>query len=198
MLGTRPNLAFTVGALTRFSLNPSEDHFTLLVRLLGFLKFSRWRYLLFKSGNKTVDGYTDANFAGNVDGQKSTSGYTFYIGNTVFSWRSRLQDTVANSTMEAKYIALYHTSLNAAWIKNFFEQIGMAFAHLIPIWCDNQPAINVAKGEAPHKKAKHFNVKTHVVRDHIECRITDVDYVPTVENQVDTLGAKYTFLIGYW
>jgi len=192
MLGTRPDLAFTVGALARFSSNPSTDHFLLLVRLLGFLKFSRWRYLLYESSNKTVDGYTNADFAGDVDGRKSTSGYAFYIGNTVFSWRSRLQDTVANSTMEAEYIALYHASLNAAWIRNFFEQLGMAFDHPIQIWCDNQPAINVAKGEAPHKKAKHFDVKVHVVRDHIQRQITDVTYVPTEENQADVFTKPLT------
>ena len=190
MLGTRPDIAFAVGLLARFSSNPSALHRARAGRLLGYVKHTRKRYLHFDpkdAADLEPKGYTDSDYAGDQDSWKSTSGYVFYIGGAAFSWRSRLQDTVANSTMEAEYIALYHASLNAVWTRNFFEQIGMALSAPLVIYCDNLPTINVAKGEAPHKKAKHFQIKVHVVREHLQKRLTDVEYIPSEDNQADVL-----------
>ena len=89
--------------------------------------------------------------------------------------------------MEAEYIALYHATLNAVWIQNFLEQLDMAPDAPLKIYCDNQPAIEVAKGEAPHKKSKHFQIKTHLVRHYLQKRLTDVEFVPTEDNQADVL-----------
>ena len=187
MLGTRPDLAYAVGLLARFSSNPSNDHLARLFRLLGYIKKTRKRYLYY--GNTTPEeepeGYTDSDHAGDAVDYKSTSGYVFYVHGGAFSWRSRLQDTTANSTMEAEYIALYHASLNAVWIRNFFEQLKLPLSRPLLIHCDNQPAIDVLKGTEAHKKAKHFQVKVHVVREHYNRRYIDVEYCQTEENDAD-------------
>ena len=188
MLGTCPDLAFAIGLLARFSSNPSQHHIKCLKHLLGFILHTRKRYLFFDNADLTgpeLEAYTDSDYAGDHSGRKSTSGYVFLYSNTAFSWRSRLQDTTAVSTMEAEYIALYHASLNAIWVRNFFEQIGMALPTPLTIHCDNQPAIAVAQGEAPHKKSKHFKVKLHVVREHLQRRMTNIEYVFSAENTAD-------------
>ena len=190
MLGTRPDLAYSIGLLARFSSNPSPLHFERVCRLLGFLKRTRGTSLIFDPGDENTlepKGFTDADYAGDQFNWKSTSGYVFYVCGTVFSWRSKLQDTVAASTMEAEYIALYHASLNAVWIRNFLEQVGMALGAPLIIYCDNIPAIEVAKGEAPHKKAKHFQIKTHLVRHHLQQRLTDIQYISSKDNKADVL-----------
>lgn len=50
-------------------------------------------------------GFTDSDWASSIDDMKSTSGYAFTIGNGVSSWLSQKQETVAQSTAEAEYIA---------------------------------------------------------------------------------------------
>jgi len=53
--------------------------------------------------------YADSDFAGNVDSQRSTTGYVFTLGNELVSWVSRLQKIVALSTIEAEYVAATKT-----------------------------------------------------------------------------------------
>jgi len=57
--------------------------------------------------------YTDSDWAGDVDERKSTTGYVFFLDNTVFSWSLKKQAIVTLSTCEAKYVAassgVFHT-----------------------------------------------------------------------------------------
>ena len=62
--------------------------------------FTRQLYL------KVVTRYSDADWGGDLDDQKSTSSYIFQIGGTAISWRSKKQTCVALSTAEAEYVAL--------------------------------------------------------------------------------------------
>jgi hypothetical protein len=51
-------------------------------------------------------GYVDSDFAADLDKRRSLIGYVFTIGGSAVSWRACLQSTVAQSTTEAKYIAV--------------------------------------------------------------------------------------------
>ena len=57
-----------------------------------------------------VEGYTDSDYASNLDNRKSTSGYLFtYVGGMI-SWRSKLQESTALSTIEAEYIVVFEAA----------------------------------------------------------------------------------------
>ena len=62
-------------------------------------------------------GYSDADWAGDKDDSKSTSGYLFQVARGPVSWRSKKQDTVALSTAEAKYVALSSAAKECVWIQ---------------------------------------------------------------------------------
>ncbi|KAL0330180.1 UNVERIFIED_CONTAM: Secreted RxLR effector protein [Sesamum radiatum] len=68
-------------------------------------------------------GYTDSDWAGSVDDMKSTSGYTFSLGSGIFSWASKKQATVAQSSAEAEYIAAAATSNQAIWLRRILEDM---------------------------------------------------------------------------
>ena len=87
--------------------------------------------------------------------------------------------------MEAEYIALFHASQQAAWIWQFYKQIGLPLTSPIEIRCDSEAAINVAKAEESHKASKHLDVKLHSIRERIEHGIISVLRVPTKENVAD-------------
>ena len=55
-----------------------------------------------------LTGYTDANWAHDINNYHSTSGYIFKLGDAVISWNSKKQATVATSSTEAEYIAVSH------------------------------------------------------------------------------------------
>ena len=62
-------------------------------------------------------GYTDNDWARSMDNMKSTSGYAFTLGSRIFSWASKKQVIVAQSSAEAKYIATKMTTSQSIWLK---------------------------------------------------------------------------------
>jgi hypothetical protein len=50
-------------------------------------------------------GYVDADYAGDLDDRRSTTGYVFTLTGGPICWKSMIQSTVAMSTTEAKYMA---------------------------------------------------------------------------------------------
>ena len=50
-------------------------------------------------------GFTNSNWVGALDDQKSTSGNVFSLGSGAISWSSKKQATTALSTSKAEYVA---------------------------------------------------------------------------------------------
>ena len=189
MLGSRPDLAYSVGKLARFSSNPSSQHTRALNRVLQYVRTTQNHYLEWIPDEDSIqpEGAVDADFAGDTSDRKSTAGYFFFLGGTVFSWSSKKESTVATSTMEAEYIALFLASQQAAWIFQFYDQIGFPLSQPIDIHCDSEAAINVAKAEQTHKLSKHLDVKCHSIRERVEQGMIKLVWVKTQANSADIL-----------
>ncbi|CAL3961970.1 unnamed protein product [Diplocarpon coronariae] len=106
-LATRPDISYAVIKLARFASNPSENHIIAVKNLLRYLKGTKSLGLIYKnSPNKYITGYCDADYAGDIGSAKSTTGYSFYLANCLFSWKSKLQSIIAQSTTEAEALLL--------------------------------------------------------------------------------------------
>ena len=81
--------------------------------------------LTFGDSKPILEGYVDADWAGDVNGRKSTSGYLFTFAGGAVSWQSRLQKCVALSTIEAKYIASNEVGKEMLWLKWFLQELGL-------------------------------------------------------------------------
>ena len=80
-------------------------------RVLLYLKGTTSHGITFRGGEPVnCMGYSDADWAGDREDRKSTSGYLFQIAGGPVSWRSKKQNTVALSTAEAEYVALSSTA----------------------------------------------------------------------------------------
>ena len=96
-----------MGAVSKFNSKPSEAHLTAVKRILWYLKSTTDLGLKYKkSRGGSLVGYSDANWAGDLDDGHSTSGNLFIMAEGAISWMSRKQAVVALSTSEAEYIAL--------------------------------------------------------------------------------------------
>ena len=116
MLATRPDLAYPVGMLARYTSNPSPQHTKALIHLLGYLNYTSERALVYRKpdeDNKApgmMHCYTDADWAGEAHSGRSTSGMVIYKNRAPVSWSSKRQGIVSTSTMEAEYISLFQGS----------------------------------------------------------------------------------------
>ena len=197
MLGTRPDLAFPVGALSKHAACPGEEHWTALMRVYKYLRGMPDRSLVFDGStscpeNGDLIGFSDADWAGDINDRRSISGYTFLLSNAAISWQSKKQTSVAQSSTEAEYIALASATKEALWIRTFLmEMFGSTFD--VPggpgslILVDNQSAMALAKNSTFHDRTKHIAVRHHFIRDEIEERRIRVEYVPTGDQVADVL-----------
>ncbi|XMA13755.1 hypothetical protein WAI453_006546 [Rhynchosporium graminicola] len=91
MLATRPDISYAVIKLARFSSNLSDTYILAAKNVLRYLKGSIKLGLVYiNSSRKYVSGYCDSDYTGDISTAKSTSGYSFYIGSCLFSWKSKL------------------------------------------------------------------------------------------------------------
>ena len=86
-------------------------------------------------------GYSDADWGGDLDDRKSTSGYVFQLGSGPISWRSQKQSCVALSTAEAEYIALTCAAQEGIWLRQLMSELTKKSLPPTTIHEDNQSAI---------------------------------------------------------
>jgi Reverse transcriptase (RNA-dependent DNA polymerase) len=119
MLGTRPNLTYTVAALGRHNATPGTVHLQSLDRIFRYLHKTSSLCLIFWHGvlnSTTLHSFVDADWASDINDQKSTSGFVFMLGGGAISWGSKKQGSVALSSTEAEYIAIAHATKEAVWL----------------------------------------------------------------------------------
>ncbi|XP_031127506.1 secreted RxLR effector protein 161-like [Ipomoea triloba] len=103
---TRPDIAFAVSKLSRYTSNPGDMHWKAIVRVMRYLRDTR-NYALHYTGYPAVlEGYSDANWISDIKDSKSTSGYVFTLAGAAVAWKSSKQTVIARSTMESELIAL--------------------------------------------------------------------------------------------
>ena len=90
---------------------------------------------------------------------KSTSGYCFSLGSGMFSWCSKKQDIVAQSTAEAEFVAATAEVNQALWLRKSFGDLHMNQTKGTEVFVDNQSAITISHNPVFHGKTKHFNIK---------------------------------------
>ena len=113
---TRPDIAHAVGEDAKFCERYNKSHWTAAKRILKYLKTTQDMSIVFSGFNKgELIGFADANWAGDLDTRRSTTGYVFFLNGSAISWNSKLQPTVATSSTEAEYMGLYSTTQEAIW-----------------------------------------------------------------------------------
>ena len=187
-VATRPDISYAVSNVAKFSANPTTRHWNAVKRIMRYLKGTSDLGLVFKP-QKNCDcvGYSDADWGGDLDDRKSTSGYVFQIGGGAVSWRSKKQTSVALSTAEAEYVALAFTAQEALWLRHFLTDMIAEPPGPMVIYEDNQSAIAMTKSPQFHGRSKHISIKYHFIRDLLMDGMVEVKYCPSQEMIADML-----------
>ena len=94
-MGTRPDIAQAVGAVSKFCSNPSEAHKTAVKRIFRYLKKTTNLALKYCKDEEPVTGFSDADWGGDLDDRHSTTGNVFLLAGGAVSWLSKKQAVVA-------------------------------------------------------------------------------------------------------
>ena len=142
------------------------------------------KYGLLYSSQIDCVGYSDADWGGDLDDRKSTSGYIFQIAGGPVSWRSRKQSCVALSTSEAEYIALTSASQEG---RQLISDILKKPMKPVTIYEDNQSTICLARNPQFHGCSKHISIKFHFIRDNVKEGVIQMQYCKTENMTADIL-----------
>eukprot|EP00253_Pinus_taeda_P008779 PITA_08779 len=152
-------------------------------RSLGGYSDSDWAGNL--DDRRSITGYSDSDWAGNLDDRRSITGYAFSIGSGVISWCSKKQSTVALLSCEVEYQALCAATCEAIWLRRLLSDAGEGQKAATSIKTDNQSTIKLAYNPVFHKNTKHIDTQFHIVREKIQTKEICVDYCNTCDNLAD-------------
>jgi len=138
-----------------------------------------------------LQGYCDADYAGDIVDRKSTTGHLFLLNRGPISWTSTKQRCVATSTTHSEYIALSEACKQGEWLRALLRELQrtelLGEGLSTPIFSDNQACIALAKDPVAHSRTKHIDVRYHYIRELVVGGMTTVDYCPTGEMVADIL-----------
>uniref|UniRef100_A0A2N9F566 GAG-pre-integrase domain-containing protein n=1 Tax=Fagus sylvatica TaxID=28930 RepID=A0A2N9F566_FAGSY len=134
-------------------------------------------------------GYSDADWAGDLDERKSTSSYTFLLGGGAITCYSKKQSCVALSTMEFEYVACSAAIQEAVWLRRFLQRLNIVASAMDPvtIYSDSMAALAYAKDLKYHGKTKHIEIKYHYIRDMVAKKEVFLEHISTKNMLADPL-----------
>ncbi|MCO5551072.1 hypothetical protein L7F22_004569 [Adiantum nelumboides] len=166
--------------------NPGKKHWEAVKGILRYLKATKNMCICYGSQELSVMGYTDSDYAGDLDNRRSTSRYVFTMARGAVSWRSRLQTCVTQSTTKAEYVAASEVCKEAIWLGQLVTDLGIK-EEMPMLHCDSQSAIQLARNPVYHSKTKHVDVKDHLIREMVEDKQVQLVKVHTTDNPADLL-----------
>lgn len=115
---TRPDIAYSVGILSRYMERPTKLHLNAVKRVLRYVKGTIQFGLVYSksSGNNVLMGYSDSDLAGHLDDRRSTGGMVFYLNESIITWVSQKQMCVALSSCEAEFMAATSAACQGIWL----------------------------------------------------------------------------------
>jgi hypothetical protein len=183
---SRPDISQAVGVLSRYMSAPTVEHWQAAKGVLRYLAGTVDVGLLYSRSKASFAGFCDADYAGDLDGRKSTTGYAFVMNGGAISWSSKLQSTVACSTVEAEYMAAAAAVKEALWLRMLCNDLGISL-DTVKIWCDNQGCIKIAKDPIASVRSKHIDVVHHFIRERVARKEVELVYCETGSMAADLL-----------
>jgi len=146
LTATRADLMYSICLISRYMERPTEIHLQVAKRILRYLKGTAELGIAYKrGGEEEFVGFTDSDYAGDINDRKSISGYTFMLGTGAISWSSKKQPVVTLSTTEAEFIAAAYCACQGVWLRRVLEKLGYIQSKCTTIFCDNSSAIKLSK-----------------------------------------------------
>lgn len=194
LVHTRPDIAYSVGIVSRFMERPTLLHQAAAKRILRYVKGTLDFGLTYTqdSDNEVLIGYSDSDLAGNVEDRKSTGGMVFYLNKSLITWASQKQRCVALSSCEAEFMAATAAACQAVWLRKLLSQIIECDIGPVTLFIDNKYAINLAKNPVFHGRSKHIDIRYHFIRECVENGEIIVKHVCTEEQRADSLTKALT------
>jgi hypothetical protein len=188
----RPDAAYAVAFLSRFTASPSQTHWQILVRTVGYLMHTKNMGLSITRGAEPdrLRVYCDADFASSSDSlskARSTTGILIYCGVNLIMYCSRRQQSVAQSTFEAEAYAIKDAVVETSFLCQLLEEILVQVPKPIIVHEDNHGLVQMLHGNILKQRTKYIAVKLYLVQQEMESGFVRVVHCSTKHQHADVL-----------
>ena len=186
MLGTQPDIAYSVIKMSQFIANPTEEHLQKALYIVHYLSCTTDLCICYSGlGDKNgFIAYSDMDWGGDVETSRSTTGYAMFLANRIISWLSWRQKRVHLSSTEVEYVGMTETAHQIQWIWNLYEEIGFILGPL-PLCIDKQGAIFLTSNPTQEECTKHVWMPEHYIHEVVEPGEIQLLYVSTNQQFAD-------------
>ncbi|XP_016177875.1 uncharacterized protein LOC107620185 [Arachis ipaensis] len=184
------DITFDVGKLSQFLDCATDEHYKAALHVLRYIKKSPSKGLFFSSNNDLkLTGYVDSDWAICSNTRRSITGYCFFLGFSLVSWKSKKKTTVACSFSEAEYRAMAQATREGQWLLYLLNDYHVSHPQPINLYCDNQYALYIAANLVFHERTKHIELDCHIVREKSQTRVLKLLPIKSA-HQTDDLLTK--------
>ncbi|KAG3062131.1 hypothetical protein PI124_g22722 [Phytophthora idaei] len=189
--GTRPDLAYAVGQLSRFVSKPSSKHVGTLKRVLRYLAGTVEHGITYERSRSdstpdkiTLEGFCDI-WANDSESRKSTAGFVSTLAGGAISWMSRRQLIVAFSTAQAEYVAACEATMEAVAASNILQEVLPKQTVELRLGIDNETAYVLATNPTYSRRTRHIKLRWRFVREQVKKGTISLHKVHGNENPAD-------------
>ncbi|XP_070012283.1 uncharacterized mitochondrial protein AtMg00810-like [Nicotiana sylvestris] len=165
---TRPDISFAVQVLSQFMQHPKESHMEVALRIVKYVK-----------------GSPDWVACRNT--RRSATGYVVKLDDFLLSWKSKKQQTVSRSSVEAEYRNMATVVAELMWMKGLLEELRNKVKEHIHLHYDSKAALQIAANPIFHEKIKQIEIDCHFVREKIKEGMVTTNYIPTKQQMADLM-----------
>ncbi|XP_050935067.1 uncharacterized mitochondrial protein AtMg00810-like [Cucumis melo] len=150
------DIAYAVHVVSQFMVAPRTIHFTIILHIIRYIKGTLGHGLQFSSQSSLVlSKFSNAEWMGDPTDRRFTTGYRFYLGDALISWRSKKQFVVFRSTTESEYCTLVDSTLELLCLRWLLTDMRVPQRSPTILYCDNRSAIQIA-----HNNVFHGHIST--------------------------------------
>ncbi|CAL9029103.1 unnamed protein product [Prunus brigantina] len=184
---TRPDIAYAVHQVCQFMHTPLDTHYLAVKRILRYLKGTMSHGLLYKKGSLDMTAFTDADWAGDPNDRRSTTGFVIFLGTNPISWSSKKQQSVSRSSTEVEYRAMALIAAKIVWLQQLLTDLHCPLVKKPVLGCDNISAMALSSNHVLHSRAKHIEIDCHFVRQRVTRRDFLLQHVSSAQQVADVL-----------
>jgi hypothetical protein len=189
MLKTRFDITYFISMISRYVFNLIQNHWQAVKRIFRYLRRTHQMKLIFREALKSLENYTNSDWAEDQDIKRSTSEYVFNVSSDVISWFSKRQSTMILFICEVEYTEQTLVVKETIWLRNLMIQLtcDVEYSQAIMIYEDNQSVIVLVKNSQFHVRIKHIDIQIHFIREKVIEDFIDLFYVLIDQMIVDDL-----------
>ena len=171
---TRTDISSAVKILECHRSDPRKDNLVAVKRVSRYLKGTVGFALRISSSGGSLVGFADADWGGDKQDSKSTSGFIIQLAGTSISWRTSKQKIVALSTTEAECVSASDLCNEIVWVRHLLKEMEAEVTSSTILFEDNQCAIRWAQEGV--RNAKHIYIRKNYLLEQVQPGIVKLVY----------------------